>query len=60
MLLVDQVDGKPGSVTEKDKDAMQAFGENYASQHSGEYFVNQFENEYNCLGHYKTTGPGIR
>ena len=35
LLLVDQVDGVPGSVTEKDKDAMQEFGVNYAAQHSG-------------------------
>lgn len=35
LLLVDQVDGVPGSVTEKDKDAMQEFGVNYAAQHPG-------------------------
>lgn len=35
LLLVDQVDGKPGMVTEKDKDAMQEFGVNYAAQHPG-------------------------
>lgn len=60
LLLVDQVDGKPGSVTENDKNAMQEFGENYAKNHPLDYFVNQFNNEFNILGHYQTTGPEVR
>lgn len=59
LLLVDQVNGKPGSVTAEDKLAMRVFGLDYAAKHPDEYLVNQFENELNVQSHYETTAPEI-
>ncbi|KAK4337146.1 hypothetical protein RND71_043364 [Anisodus tanguticus] len=59
LLLVDQVNGKPGSVTSEDKAAMRAFGLDYAAKNPDKYLCNQFENELNVLSHYETTGPEI-
>lgn len=56
LILVDQVDGVYGSVTENDLRAVVDFCADYASKNPDLFLVDQFENKLNSLGHYQTTG----
>ncbi|RWS25924.1 beta-cyanoalanine synthase-like protein, partial [Leptotrombidium deliense] len=58
LILTDQVEGSPGNVTladvqEAEKAAMDVI------KKTGAYYVDQFNNEDNCLAHEETTGPEI-
>lgn len=58
VVLTDQVTGQPGNVTSEDVAAAEEEAMRMKKE-SGAYYVDQFNNENNWLGHYNTTGPEI-
>jgi cysteine synthase len=57
-VRVPQVEGTYGNVTLADVKAVEKVGLELVDEH-GAFYVNQFNNESNCLSHYETTGPEI-
>lgn len=58
VVLVPQVDGRPGEVTGKDVRAAARHAERLAAE-SGAYYVDQFHNAAGLRAHALTTGPEI-
>lgn len=58
VVLVDQVNGKPGNVTNDDMQAAIDRAKEIASETDG-FLVDQFNNDNNYLAHKMTTGPEI-